>query len=252
MNKFSDYFDDVIILNLLSNKEKRKNMDWQMKELDQSVSNYRFHNSVIFPHNNVIMDSFNNRRNEYQFRKPNEIGCAMEHYRIVKESYESGKNSILVMEDDLRILKDFSVIDEYLKDIPSDYDILMMSSYIGITGVKDIDIVNHKDSRKINEHWFIPFWPGWCCAMIAMNRRGMKYILDEQEKLFRVADYPGYDIIAKQKKDINLYFSTTPLAIQADLFYTSDIRTRNEIEYKRQWNLYENRINDLDYFDLKN
>ena len=240
-----EYFDKVIILSLIKDKEKRHNMEVQC--MDMFNTKYPYHNAVIFSGNSSIMHGFNSLSTG-RFKKPNEIGCAMEHYRIIKEAYETGMKSIFVMEDDIAFIKDKDYFKQCLDNIPENWDILMMSSYIGIKTDKDIDLL--KESESVNDYWFIPFWPGWCTACYALSRRGMQYYLMSQDKFFQVADMPLYNALyfKDNKKWVKTYFTKKPLAIQKDLLYSSDIRNREEIIEKKKWNLYEKNINENDYF----
>lgn len=243
----SKYFDKVVILNLIKDSHKKYNMDKQCEDLFRS--SYSYHKAVIFSGNKSILEGFNNA-NTGQFRKPNEVGCAMEHYRIIKEAYEEGLNNILVMEDDIAFLKNWEYIKNTFEHIPADWNILMMSSYIGIKSEENIDLL--KNSEKVNDYWFVPFWPGWCTAMYALNRKGMQYYLNSQDLFFQVADMPLYNALKFQenKKHINTYFSIQPLAIQKDLYYASSIRNQHEILEKKKWNLYEKNIDEKNYYDF--
>lgn len=240
-----NYFDKVIILSLIKDKEKRLNMENQC--MDIFKQKYPYHDAVIFPHNSSIMQGFNTLGTG-RFRKANEIGCAMEHYRIIKKAYESGLKNIFVMEDDIAFIKDIDYMKRCLDNTPDNWDILMMSSYIGLRTDKDIDLL--KESESVNDYWFVPFWPGWCTACYALSRKGMQYYLKSQDKFFQVADMPLYNALyfKDNKKLVNTYFTKKPLAIQKDLLYSSDIRNREEIIEKKKWNLYEKNIDEKDYF----
>lgn len=48
-------------------------------------------------------------------KHPNEYDCARNHYTIIKTAYDLGYEHILVMEDDIRFLKDANIFNMYLK-----------------------------------------------------------------------------------------------------------------------------------------
>lgn len=245
MESLYNYFEEVKILSLLKDKEKRNNIEEQCNRVFGEI--YPYHNAVIFPHNQTIMQGFN-AFNTGSFKKPNEIGCAMEHYRIIKEAFEKGIETIFIMEDDIAFIKDDNYFKNCMDNIPDNWDILMMSSYIGIRTNNYIDLLARSES--VNTYWFIPFWPGWCTACYALSRKGMQYYLACQDKYFQVADMPLYNALKydTNKKIVNTYFTKKPLAIQKDLLYSSDIRNKEEILEKKKWNLYEQNIKESDYY----
>lgn len=245
MDSLYNYFEDIKILSLLKDKEKRFNIEQQCQKIFGEI--YPYHDAVIFPHNQTIMNGFNIFKTG-SFNAPNEIGCAIEHYRIIKEAFEKGRESILIMEDDIAFIKDGEYFKNCMDNIPNGWDILMMSSYIGIKTDEYIDLLAR--SKSVNTYWFIPFWPGWCSACYALSRKGMQYYLTAQDKYFQVADMPLYNALKYEtnKKIVNTYFTKKPLAIQKDLLYSSNIRNRDEIIEKKKYNLYEQNIKESDYY----
>ena len=121
-------FDICYVLNLSDRKDRRNNMEAQFKEMNFDNINestwLRYHYTTKFPYNSLIASAFN-ESGKGRFTKANEYDCARSHYSIVKECYDRGFKHILIMEDDIKFLKDSQTFCSYLSNIPNDYDILL-------------------------------------------------------------------------------------------------------------------------------
>lgn len=60
-----------------------------------------------------------------------EIGCSISHFYAFNEIVEKGFQNAILFEDDIVILPEFSNLNEYLKEIPSDFDIIHIGDYLG-------------------------------------------------------------------------------------------------------------------------
>lgn len=190
------------------------------------------------------MNAFN-ESGRGMLKLPNEYDCARNHYTIIKTAYDLGYEHILVMEDDIRFLKDANIFNMYLKKIPNDYDVLQFGAF-----TMEPDIEKYLlDDELWFEHEDVP---AWNTSMYALSRRGMIYYLGCMDTLFRQADVPLY-IAPLQKGLIHAYLCKTPLVIQAGNKYIhSDIRDdkNDTIDYYSE-NVYEKYINKDDYFEYK-
>ena len=101
-------FNICYVLNLSDRKDRRNNMETQFKEMNFDNINestwLRYHYTTKFPYNGLIASAFN-ESGKGRFTKANEYDCARNHYAIVKECYDRGFSNILVMEDDIKFLK---------------------------------------------------------------------------------------------------------------------------------------------------
>ena len=246
--KLKNKFDICYVLNLSSRPDKRKFMETQFNKMgfDNIYENnwYHYHYATEFKYNELIADAFN-RSGKGKFTKPNEYDCARNHYAIVKECYDRGFNSVLIMEDDIKFIKDSKLFIKFIDNIPDDYDVLQFGAFT--VDPKVLDILN-KFNKNIywTTHRYVHTWN---CSMYALSRKGMQYYLAFMNKFFWVADGPLYKAPVNHKL-INSYLSTVPIVIQADKdLITSDIRTKetDSIDYNTR-NLYESKIDKNDYF----
>lgn len=247
-NTLKTKFDICYVLNLSHRQDRRDNMESQFKEMrfeDIHKSEWlRYHYTTSFPYNNIIASAFNST-NKGRFTKANEYDCARNHYAIIKECYDRGFNHILIMEDDIKFLKDNKTFLTFINNIPDDYDILQFGGFT--TNKSALTIL---DKYKNNEYWVkhkdILFWNA---SMYALSRKGMSFYIAFMNKFFWVADGPLYKAPINDKL-INTYISTLPLVIQADKHQIlSDIRNdkNDKIDYNND-NIYESRIKLTDYF----
>lgn len=83
--------------------------------------------------------SFPTPYDEWEMRHINHVpffdshnGCwnvSKNHYRAIKTAYELGLGSLLIIEDDVRFLKDVWRIGESLADVPDGWDVLMFDHF---------------------------------------------------------------------------------------------------------------------------
>jgi GR25 family glycosyltransferase involved in LPS biosynthesis len=203
----------------------------------------RWFYAVPFPHNALIADAFNKSR-KGRFTKANEFDCARNHYSIVKIARDTFADDehVLVLEDDILLPKDASVLSSYLKALPDDYDIAQLGGFT-------VDPKIH-EYMKSDELWVKHRNVGvWNASGYALSNRGMEfYITFMDSVLFWVADGPLYKAPLSDKI-VNTYISREPLVIQASKErLASDIRNadNDRIDYDNQ-NEYERDI-DLDKF----
>ena len=245
-NKLQEKFDHIFVLTLSSRLDMRDAILNQLKNIgyDQNIySNLELFYATPFPYNKTIAIELNESLN-CRFSFPNEFDCARNHYSIVKRSFDLGYEHILIMEDDIRFLKDQNKFIEYLDAIPEDFDILQFSCYCK----------NEKLDKYLNceDLWFKHDDVGcWTTAMYALSRKGMQYYLTFMNKQFSVADMPLY-VAPVNNKIVNTYLSKIPLALQADVKLSgSDININNAGSINYNSNRYEFNINKDDYFTYK-
>lgn len=241
-------FDICYVLNLSDRSDRRSNMEYQFHKLGLEDINYsdwlRYHYTTKFPYNYLIADAFN-KTNEGRFTKANEYDCARNHYSIVKECYDRGLNHILIIEDDIKFLKDYKTFIDFIDNIPVDYDILQFGGFT--TDPNAISIL-----KKYNENIY---WTKhrdiglWNASMYALSRKGMEYYIAFMDKFFWVADGPLFKAPINGKL-VNTYVSTIPLVIQENKnIVKSDIRNNenDNIDYSKD-NVYESQVKLSDYY----
>jgi len=128
-------FDNIYIINLeehtLRRERTRKTLDkYQLSKLSKTGS-YTFFKGI---NGNKIekMPGF--------IFSMGALGCTLSHLSCIKEAYDRGEETILILEDDVIFHRDFNRVWYNLK-LPDDWDIL----YLGASQFDWTDIVIEKD-----------------------------------------------------------------------------------------------------------
>lgn len=108
------------------------------------------------------------------------FSCSKGHYEIVKTSFERGLENILVVEDDF-VFKDknsFNELEKFMRKLPNDYccaKIYYYDNYKQYNGLTQ----NKKDENGV---YNLSFMPTGSTKMYALNRDGMKNVMEIYEK----------------------------------------------------------------------
>ena len=103
------------------------------------------------------------------------------NYRAIKTAYELGFNSILVIEDDIRFLKDLSLVTNSINILPDDYEIAMLDKNFP-PDVRDSFIKENKPVDSfIGVSWrrFSKFHSSGCYTL---SKEGMRKFISAYEK----------------------------------------------------------------------
>ena len=155
----------------------------------------------------------------------------MNNYRAIATAYHLGCKNCLVMEDDVRFLKDLNLLEEVVSGIPSDYDLALLD--------------NNKPCALTPEEYFnifkTPVVPHWfrfrnlrSTGCYSMSRRCMERYL----KLFEapacgrgvLRNPDGYFRVEYLGGDVNLYVANPPIALQKT-FETTHCSSMRMAEY---------------------
>lgn len=241
-------FKHIFLLNLSTRTDRREIMIKQLKDFGllelYTQNELDIRTTVPFIKYNKIMMHVLNQNKLGKLTKPNEYDCTHNHYSMIKQAYDQGYEYCLIMEDDIRFLKDKVAWEEYLKNVPEDFDILQFG---GFTADPNINKYTNTNIRYWVKH---PDVPVWNASMYALSRRGMEYYLDFIDKFFWVADGPLYRAPI-DRPDLNTYISDIPLVIQEDKNIDhSDIRNKqnDNIDYNTQ-NAYEYKVIRNNYWN---
>lgn len=104
---------------------------------------------------------------------------AFGHYSIIKTAKELGCRSCLIMEDDIRFLRDLLLLKEVVRSLPADYDVAMFDSLIGMPGRFGVP-----SGRPINKYWSLLHGNLRACsaACYALGEKGMERFISLYEK----------------------------------------------------------------------
>lgn len=115
-----------------------------------------------------------------EIRDVNVFNCAMGHYRIVKTAYLLGKSHLLVLEDDVRFVKDAALLERTVRTLPDDYDVAKLEWFFRTGGP-----VPAPDSPWMDPRGKFSTWGG--CAT-AYSARGMEWKSRSMESAARYND----------------------------------------------------------------
>ena len=165
------------------------------------------------------------------------MSCTLGHYRAIKTAYCLGCENVLVMEDDIRFLKDTERISACVRAIPEDFDIAMLDLF-PYSGTKPHVLSSWRESRKVNEFW-AEFDDMFSMGCYAMSRRAMeRYIwlneaavTDPYVGMIRVCDH--YLKRSYFWKGAHLYFARENVAVQRADENSNSKRERILASYRR-------------------
>ena len=103
MINWNKYFDHIYVLSGCSNFEKRKQLEDEFNRI--GLNNYQWWYNC----NNYFLD-----KSKFWIYNDIHQNIAFGHYSIIKTCYELGYENILIMEDDIRFLKDINEIENQL------------------------------------------------------------------------------------------------------------------------------------------
>lgn len=243
------YFDAVFVLTLVETPERQEFIKDEFSKL--GLEGWEFFYSCKYPHLDCLIDALNSS-NQGKFRLPNELGCTLSHYSLIKQALYKGFKNVLIFEDDVCLPKNIELLVDYLESLPENYDVLQFGGFS--TQPELTDLLNkHKNDKWIKHYGF----PIWNASMYALSQKGMVFWTMFQDKIMCVADMPLFTFSQEGMFSENIlqsYMSNIPLHIQQNKdVLQSSIRNEDEggdpdhIDYSTE-NLYEKTINRSDYF----
>jgi hypothetical protein len=186
-------FDKIYVLSLITNRDRQEFIKHQMKELN---IDYEFIYTIDYK--KIKYDNLGNEI-KYPVFFPDfdflddiaAYGCALAHYQAIFQAYEFGYNNVLVLEDDICFIKDKTIIENYLNNVPKDADFITYAPRL-----IDYDEYIRYNTEYSNQNDFgyvlIPNdYTSLCGAMMygIMNRNIMKMYIDNQEKQLNSGDH---------------------------------------------------------------
>lgn len=147
------------------------------------------------------------------------MNCSIGHYMAISTAYHLGCSNALIMEDDIRFLKDVSRMELCVNSLPDDYDIAMFDCFPRINKGDAGRYAEWRDGRAVNEYWS-DFDRMYSCGCYAVSRHGMErlmFCVEAVEKAPRIFKMRPFDhfldraIIGKYAK---MYFCRENVCIQ--------------------------------------
>jgi len=175
-------FDEVCCIHCLDEKYRNRTQNL-LKELERvgllDFSRFRIYYTVPSPYDEAVYHSPHVLKVNTSFP----VACTLAHYRLIKEAYMKGHQRILIMEDDVVFLKDVCRIQEILRNMP-DKDIILFDKIMG----EESHWVTAKTKFRINEEYCY-YASAWLASCYSLSRKGMRHIIENQEKKLAPADY---------------------------------------------------------------
>lgn len=210
-------FDKIFCLNLCERPDRRVFMEDQFRKLG-ILDQITWQEAVKHPHGNLIAKAFRDSGGNGWLNQENEYSCVREHYTMIKSSYLRGYDHILILEDDISLLNDKDTFAKLISSIPEDYDILRFCAYWDDTYISGLD--------KSVIKWDLDYSSFWGASGYALNREGMRYLIDYFDAYLEAADCPLFRTDRIVASGLKIFNSNPPLAIIKKSWITkSDIQT---------------------------
>ena len=228
----NDKFDKIYVIHCAENKERMKNIEYQIKENSLKLEIFW---SCYHPHSYICANALIFSNKGRAFENASEFNLTRNFYTIIKTSYLRGFNNILIFEDDFSLMKT-EILNDFISHMPEDFDIIQFSLLFN----KDMYDFKNLTKEYKNDNYFIkaPFG-AWSNNGLALSRKGMKYFIDKIDKEFVAADYVPfesankYDFYGKTKiSNLNHYISTAPIVYL-------DKRFDSQVQQEDKKDLYE-------------
>lgn len=211
-------FDKIYCIHYLPYKERKEHAILELKRIgiyDQPQFEFlytvpnKYYDALIHP------NCFDSQIDYTRIHKKN-INLQINRLNAIRKAQLVGYNRILILEDDNLFHKDISLIAQYLKNFPLQYDIVNMDYWF----YDKTEFITLKSDRKnyINTYFIDTqkIEKIWNMSFISLTNKAMKYLCESQEKLLRPMDnYIAYKKINDDlAKDIKFAISDMNLSIQ--------------------------------------
>lgn len=186
MISWDKYFDKIYCIHLIEYKERFNEIKNELERVGIDTKSDYFswkyttrnkmyqyiYNNPNFPQLNVnyITDAIKN--------------CTMAHYEIMCECKAFGYERVLILEDDIRFLKNVDEIETILNNLPNK-DIVLLDKWTFNKDMYRDLITNH----KINDYYAEYDHDFTSCACYSLTAKGIDAIMFIQEHRFLPADF---------------------------------------------------------------
>lgn len=149
---WTKYFDAIWCISYLPYKTRKELMT---KQLDRvgilDHPNFNWNITFDSPYYEYLFNQLKTTNKLSYISKLSEVKCALGHYSCIKKSQNQGYNKILILQDDVRFLKDLNQIELILNNRPENVDVIMFDKTLD---PKMVNIFFSETNRnKINEHY---------------------------------------------------------------------------------------------------
>lgn len=220
-----DVFQRKVVLCYTGYKDRYESVRGELWRIGMRDVEYQF--DFPSPLKDILKDNINTTNFT---SKIGPFSCDIAHYSAIKQTYELGYENMLLMEDDIRFLRDTELIAAIVGTLPPDYD------YAQFERAKPYEMpmdkwLALKDSPHFNRYW-IPFANLRGGGCYAMSREGMKHMIDEFERVFqsKTEKLQSNDFYVSRGHHLKRYFCYPSVAAQM----VFSISNSDAIEYWRR------------------
>ena len=206
MIQWNKYFDRIYCLHFIPFIERKQLMDFQLDRvgiLHSSIFEYHYEYGT---YSDKIYDNY---VREHSIGKMKEISdgrvvsIIFNHYNAIREAYSRGCKRILILENDVRFLKNLNQIEQILEHRPKDANLILYDKFI-------FDYKMAQQFKSVNDYFST--WQDLSSASCyQLDRKGMKKIIQKEEKFLVCIDWYFY---YKELEGLNYYCSTKNMAVQ--------------------------------------
>lgn len=196
--KLSDYFDKIFIIGAL-NSTKVNNTIELLKKLDLYDENVLVH--MYTPINEIKLKC----KELPDYGYDDALSIILAQYTIVKQAYDAGLKSVLILEDDNSLLKDLTKWSEILDNLPEDWNVIRFSGFTMYNEDKS-NYMNFDKGNFIKHEYSRQFYLIWGASALALDRTGMEAYIHSQETMLRQVDHVNDVFICSREEDYyNMY-----------------------------------------------
>lgn len=169
-----DRFDFMATVNFTGYAERAKLMDAEFERVGMK-NVYRIWNFPC-PFDKVLQNNLNHVK---LMGHAGFFNSVMGHYRAIKTAYCLGAERCLIMEDDIRFLKDINLLADIVNDVPADADISLFD-VLRPQKIPLSEFVRHIQTDRASRFW-VRFVNARSAGCYSMSRKAMKRWLDALE-----------------------------------------------------------------------
>jgi GR25 family glycosyltransferase involved in LPS biosynthesis len=167
----------VYYINMDKDKKRRLHMEAELKNFCSKFTRVRGANGYnISDKSHDTVDGIVEFENEYNKLTKPEIGCLLSHFVAIQKAYDAGVDVVVRFEDDITFKTRYLTpsLHTVIDNAPADWEILQLwaciteSEYKKVKSDKKFEYLKRKYPNRLF----------WCCGCYAINRAGMKKILE--------------------------------------------------------------------------
>jgi len=182
MIDWTSKFDRIFCINFSAYSERRRGMEAELRRIGiLGLPNFSWKYTVACPMYQILFDTMK-KRGYTECRTQTEFNIAMANFECIKSAYMAGCRNVLIIEDDIRFLRDIGKIEQIFDATPSDYDAVNYNP-----NIIDGKTLDECCKPKVNE-FFSRYDMLHSTGCYALSRRAMKEILYSCEIKLKIAD----------------------------------------------------------------